>query len=269
MQNNLKQRKQKLVRTAKAPRSAEVKYRNTLRALVERLKQDTNNTIAPLLKQLEPEYVNDSVTGSIKLTDAYARTLSEAFDRLRKGYIDIERNARVISESFTQDVDNQQRQRFYAAMEEAVGVNLQSVIQRDNVEDVLVSMTRSNVALIKSIPEEYFKKIESMVWTNVTQGTKATSMIKELQQIGNVTEKRARLIARDQTAKLNSALNQQRQQNLGIEEYVWRTSGDGDRVRETHRENNGKTFRWDDPPETGHPGEDIQCRCVAIPIIKL
>lgn len=259
MQKSLKERKQKLVRTAKAPRSAEVKYRNTLYALVERLKKDTETTIVPLLKQLEPDYVND----------AYAKTLSEAFDRLRNGYINIDKNAKTISSSFTQDVDNQQKQRFYAAMEEAVGVNLQSVIQRDNVEDILVSMTRSNVALIKSIPEEYFKKIESMVWTNVTQGTKATSMIKELQQIGKVTESRARLIARDQTAKLNSALNQQRQQNLGIEEYVWRTSGDGDRVRESHRENNGKTFRWDDPPETGHPGEDIQCRCIAIPIIKL
>lgn len=259
LQKKLQKSKQKQVRTAKAPRSAEVKYRNTLYALVERLKRDTNTIVVPLLKQLEADYVND----------AYAKTLSEAFDRLRNGYINIDKNARVISESFTQDVDNHQKQRFYVAMEEAVGVNLQSVIQRDNVEDVLVSMTRSNVALIRSIPEEYFKKIESMIWTNVTQGTKSTSMIKELQKIGNVTEKRARLIARDQTAKLNSALNQQRQQNLGIEEYVWRTSGDGDRVRETHRENNGKTFRWDDPPETGHPGEDIQCRCVAIPIIKL
>jgi len=101
------------------------------------------------------------------------------------------------------------------------------------------------------------------------QGSKAVSMIQQIRQIGNVTVNRARLIARDQTAKLNSTLNQQRQQNLGVTQYIWRTSGDG-RVRETHKDNNGKVFNWDKPPkDTGHPGHDINCRCVAEPIIEL
>ena len=44
----------------------------------------------------------------------------------------------------------------------------------------------------------------------------------------------------------------------------WLTSDD-ERVRPSHREKVGKFFRWDDPPaDTGHPGADIQCRCVAI-----
>jgi len=61
------------------------------------------------------------------------------------------------------------------------------------------------------------------------------------------------------TSKLNSSLNQQRSQNLGVEEYVWRTAGD-ERVRDSHKSENGKTFGWDDPPkDTGHPGQDIQC----------
>ena len=94
-------------------------------------------------------------------------------------------------------------------------------------------------------------------------------MIKQIQKIGRNTTKRAKLIARDQSSKLNSALNQQRQQNFGVEEYVWRTSGD-ERVRDNHRSKNGKTFRWDDPPkDTGHPGQDVQCRCVAQPIINM
>jgi hypothetical protein len=47
------------------------------------------------------------------------------------------------------------------------------------------------------------------------------------------------------TSKLNSALNQQRSQNIGVEEYVWRTAGD-ERVRDSHKSENGKTFGWDD-----------------------
>jgi hypothetical protein len=46
--------------------------------------------------------------------------------------------------------------------------------------------------------------------------------------------------------------------------YVWRTQGDA-RVRASHRANDGKIFAWDDPPPTGHPGEDYGCRCRAEP----
>lgn len=77
---------------------------------------------------------------------------------------------------------------------------------------------------------------------------------------------RANLVARDQTLKLNGQLTRVRQQNAGIEEYVWTTSHD-ERVRETH-DKDGQRFRWDTPPpDTGHPGEDYQCRCTAYPVI--
>lgn len=44
--------------------------------------------------------------------------------------------------------------------------------------------------------------------------------------------------------------------------YIWRTQGD-DKVRSSHAVNNGKIFAWDNPPQTGHPGEDYNCRCTA------
>ncbi len=46
--------------------------------------------------------------------------------------------------------------------------------------------------------------------------------------------------------------------------YIWRTQSDN-RVRSSHAANNGKIFAWNNPPETGHPGEDYNCRCVAEP----
>ena len=48
--------------------------------------------------------------------------------------------------------------------------------------------------------------------------------------------------------------------------YVWRTRGD-ERVRLAHAENDGGLFAWDDPPATGHPGEDFGCRCMAEPYV--
>lgn len=175
----------------------------------------------------------------------------------------------MVSNSFVTNANQANKQRFYRAMESAIGVNLNTIVQDEGLEDILVATTRENVSLIKSIPDEYFKKIETIVFTGTTQGSNAGSMIKQIRDLGHSTTKRAKLIARDQSSKLNSALSQQRQQNLGVEEYIWVTADDG-RVRESHADNDGKRFRWDDPPKkTGHPGNDIQCRCVARPIINI
>jgi SPP1 gp7 family putative phage head morphogenesis protein len=46
--------------------------------------------------------------------------------------------------------------------------------------------------------------------------------------------------------------------------YIWRTAGDG-KVRAAHAANEGRIFAWDNPPPTGHPGEDFNCRCTAEP----
>lgn len=46
--------------------------------------------------------------------------------------------------------------------------------------------------------------------------------------------------------------------------YIWRTRGDG-KVRSSHAANNGRIFSRDNPPTTGHPGEDYGCRCIAEP----
>ena len=231
------------------------------------MQNDINNYVVPLLRQYEPEYVNDS---SFSINDAYATTLTQVFENLRNKYKDLDKQAKVVANDFTYQVSSANKDRFYRSIENVVGVNLQTIIQNEGLEDTLVASTSANVSLIKSIPDEYFKKVENAVFTGTTQGKKATSMIKDLQDIGKVTKNRAKIIARDQTSKLNSALNQQRQQNLGIEEYIWVSARDGERVRKSHASKDGKRFRWDSPPpDTGHPGEDIQCRCIAQPIIKI
>ncbi len=88
-----------------------------------------------------------------------------------------------------------------------------------------------------------------------------------LQGRTGVAESRAMLIARDQTTKLNGALNEIRQTEAGVTSYTWSTSLD-ERVRDEHSEREGEVFDWDSPPEDGHPGEPIQCRCVAIPVVE-
>lgn len=60
-------------------------------------------------------------------------------------------------------------------------------------------------------------------------------------------------------------INQLRQQDLGIERYIWRSQDDA-RVRASHAEYDDHVFRWDEPPEGGHPGQAHNCRCYAEPV---
>lgn len=60
-------------------------------------------------------------------------------------------------------------------------------------------------------------------------------------------------------------INQLRQEDLGIEQYIWRSQDDA-KVRDSHAGYDDQVFRWDDPPVGGHPGEAHNCRCYAEPI---
>ncbi len=133
---------------------------------------------------------------------------------------------------------------------------------------------QENVGLIKTIPEETLDRMQKIVYDGFTQGRSTARMVKEIQQAYGVGRRRAELIARDQTAKLNGQIQQAQQRDAGITEYIWYTCMDG-RVRQRHRELHGKKFRWDDPPVVDkksdrkcHPGQDFQCRCIARPVFN-
>lgn len=96
-----------------------------------------------------------------------------------------------------------------------------------------------------------------------------------------VSESKADFIARDQVLKLNGQITEHRQTAVGITHYTWSTSGD-ERVRQPkpgkegadHVVLDGTLQAWSDPPvtnektgERNHPGQDFQCRCVAVPVL--
>lgn len=127
---------------------------------------------------------------------------------------------------------------------------------------------RDNVSLIKSIDARYFADIEKAVIEALEQGRTTKQLTAELRQRYGVSQGRARLIARDQLGKLNGEITRQRQTDLGVRSYRWSTSGD-ERVRPLHRDLDGKVFPWDAPhPTEGHPGQAVQCRCVAEPVFE-
>ncbi len=96
-------------------------------------------------------------------------------------------------------------------------------------------------------------------------GTTPRELAESLADRFDMAEDDAMRIARDQIGKLSAQLNEDRQEAMGVTSYIWRGALDN-RERDEHVEREGKEFSWDDPPEDGHPGEPIQCRCYAEPV---
>lgn len=120
-----------------------------------------------------------------------------------------------------------------------------------------------NTSLIKSIPTKLNPEIEGIVRRGVTSGASVRDIAKQIKDRYGVTDNRAKLIAQDQTLKLNADLTRYRLQSVGVDRYRWRTVNDN-RVREDHRERDGKEYAWDSPPVGGqNPGIEVRCRCRA------
>jgi SPP1 gp7 family putative phage head morphogenesis protein len=151
---------------------------------------------------------------------------------------------------------------------------LEPFTNNNALKAVMSARVRTNVDLINSIPTELVDQVESVVTPYVSAGVRVEDLAAKVQERFDVSESRAQLIARDQVGKFNGQLTQERHESLGVDSYTWSTSGD-ERVRADHKVNNGKKFSYDEPPvvnqrtgERGNPGEDIQCRCQALPNVS-
>lgn len=152
------------------------------------------------------------------------------------------------------------------------------------LEDQLSLFATQNSQLITSLVDDEIERVSGVVQRGFQQGLPYKTVATQVQNTFGVARRHAKLIARDQTVKLNASLTKLRQEDLGIQEYKWQTSGD-ERVRASHKAIDGMICRWDDPTvyrkpgekkwqkrpismPQNHPGGDVQCRCVTIAQIE-
>ena len=120
-----------------------------------------------------------------------------------------------------------------------------------------------NTALIKSLPTRLHPELEGIVRRGVMNGQSVKDIKDQIKARYGVTDYRAKLIAQDQTLKLNADLTRYRLQSVGVERYIWRSVQDS-RVRPEHADRNGNEYTWKEgPPNGSHPGQEVRCRCRA------
>jgi SPP1 gp7 family putative phage head morphogenesis protein len=129
--------------------------------------------------------------------------------------------------------------------------------------NLIESGIRANTEAVRLKP--LVSDVSAVIQRAYADGLRVEDLSRILQERYGVSNSRANLIARDQVLKLNGNINQHRQTAAGIEAYTWSTSRD-ERVRKSHQRLHRTRQQWISPPSVGHPGQDYQCRCVAIPV---
>lgn len=156
------------------------------------------------------------------------------------------------------------RRQWSKILRSALGVDL--ILHEPWLQAELNRFVNDNIELIQSMRDDQLRNTQRVILNSVRDGTSNREVASMIRERTSVTRSRANLIARDQISKFNGRVTELRQRQVGVERYVWQSSDD-ERVRPTHEENDGKIFSWKNPPaQTGHPSEDIQCRCWADPI---
>lgn len=221
------------------------------------------DTVERALEKPNGSFFMDDSSGFLAVG---VKTLLKVLDRFEKK--DLSADDEKIAQGFVNRGNIQNQQEVSKNLKNQTGIDLSAYLGNSpRISEKVNAMTTANVQLIKSIRSQYLDKVQNAVTQAVVNGTLNKDLVQQIKDIGKTTEKRAIFIARDQSSKLNAALTQARHEDVGITKYTWSTSGD-ERVRESHVEKDGQVFEYANPPaDTGHPGHDFNCRCVAIPYL--
>lgn len=186
-------------------------------------------------------------------------------------------------------------------LSESLGVDISALMDTPDIKNAIAAGSMRASRLIKSIPGDYLGRVADAVTNNYIGEPQpgGRSLLQQIIEIGKVSKNRARIIARDQTTKLNATINKVRQTSIGISVYIWRTAKDshvvgnpsgvypiGNNKHGDHYVMEGLYCKWDDNTVYSNdkgkiwkkrtrkmpkltPGQEILCRCFAEPIIDI
>lgn len=211
---------------------------------------------------LYPQAVEELKTDAVVVTDSisgigYFLQMFRAFQDYQVANLEPQIRNALIEE------ERRHRRALQESVRSATGVDLSNVLRASDVRAIVDASTLEIATLLHSVSNGLADRIGSRLLAaarkQTPRGEVAREAIAEQFQWGMT---RTKLIVRDQVASFNSALTKARHAQIGVKQYVWSTALD-ERVRPAHAAREGKKYNWSQPPSDGHPGEPINCRCVA------
>lgn len=293
---NLKQRRTRILEAARArreqsgrrglrrraprwlhPEAIEREYLKFLVGIVDRIEQSTREILFTRLKSLKAQ-ADTTIRG-----DDFVDDIEQLMAALAVASAAATNQVQAVAAGVALQISTFNQAQYERIIKATLGV---SPLKNDPfLATRLKAFARQNASLIVGISDELRKEIEGIAMRGLTGGSTVRDMERDIRKRFKTTRARARLIARDQTGKLNAQLTEIRQTRIGINEYIWNSVND-ERVRDSHLALDGKICTWDNPSVyrerdskewvsrsliggyEGHPGDDYQCRCFPEPILE-
>lgn len=151
----------------------------------------------------------------------------------------------------------------------ATSIDLTTILSPFDMQETVEAAIQRNASLVKNVSEATRGRIADIVFRGVQQRTPTRDVAKQLREAVDLERKRSVRIAADQATKLYSALDRARQEEAGIEHFIWRHSRKA-RPRAAHVARDGVLYKWragidgpgrDPPPQGDFPGELPFCGC--------
>lgn len=278
--------KGKSVKISKGP---ELDYYKELRKMVEEISTRFLNIAVEGMDReyvsevIEDESVNSRLTRLIKEVRG---KINSQFDRQRL----LKKIALIIARA-----DREHKEVFKKAINYGFGIDIAKLPEFKAYKQFINMAIKKNLNEITSLKETTLNNLERSLRTSIEKGKSIEQVRIEMRASGQVSKKKATMIAREEIKNVTTMLTKKRFLNVDIKMVEWLTSGDErvrgnpsgryPNVRPSHYIMNRKIVRLDDPTvysEDGikwkkrtadmpkdFPGDAIGCRCDMIPYERL
>lgn len=247
------------------------RFAKELRILVNKMAKEAEIEIRKLFERpATKEFFSgdESVASQAKRT---SEILQKKFDNL------FSKHSRVLTNKVLTDASHASAHSIALSMKKLTsqqGLALRTDFLTAELSEVLKAGSEVLHSEIKSIPQQYHARIQSALLRSITEGRGLADLLPEIRKIKGITERRARMIAYDQTRKMYAAINLGRLKKLGVRRGEWLHSGGSNEPRKTHERMSGKIFdldkgMWDSSVKKYiQAGQLPNCGCTIIPVIE-
>ena len=178
---------------------------------------------------------------------------------------------------------DKQTKKEWEAHSQRMSLALKNELLKTNTGKALKQYLDDNIQLITSLPLDAAQRVHDIVYKNIYTGKRrAETIAKEIYRTGQVTQSRAKLIARTEVSRVSTGLIKVRSEAVDISWFRWNSIHDI-RTRNAHAKMNNVLCRWDEPPNPEKlfpdkkvkpygnylPGATFNCRCSALPLIHI
>lgn len=245
---------------------------------------DFNASISKELKRMGAKWNKTTKTFSLppnKLPESVAALAQEYNDTAKKVHKELEKRLAEVQKQLETmgDIDlvdaDETVDRVQKGFEKSAGSALgtEADLSEAGRKKLSEEYTENLSPYIKKFAGETISELRQMVADNAQQGYRFDKLVTRIQGRYEVSQTKAKFLAKQETSILVSKHRQVRFEEVGVTRYIWRTSHDS-RVRDRHKELDGREFLYSQPPVTdpatgtrNNPGQDFGCRCVDFPLL--